>query len=204
MRLPDRAHTSQPWSIHEIAAEFRLEDVWALPTPGLREEFPRLVQWLAESDDQARASASGLTRALWAIRRQIGGVLRWDSPSPAGPTLRDRLPADLTAAASGPAFRGLIPFTSLYLLENEWAAELANRTMHGILHLGWVRDAADGYTGQLAILVKPNGLLGAAYMAAIKPFRRLIIYPQWTRQIGQAWRDMHQDQGSGRPPGRPQ
>jgi len=52
-----------------------------------------------------------------------------------------------------------VPFTSLYVLENEWAAEIANRTMHAI-HIGWVPDGAGGYRGQMAILVKPNGLLG--------------------------------------------
>ena len=36
MRLPNTAHTSQPWRIHEITGDFRLEDVWALPTPGGR------------------------------------------------------------------------------------------------------------------------------------------------------------------------
>ena len=34
MRLPDAAHTDRPWRIHEVARDFRLEDVWALPTPG--------------------------------------------------------------------------------------------------------------------------------------------------------------------------
>jgi len=34
MRLPGTAHTSKPWRIHEITEDFRLEDVWALPTPG--------------------------------------------------------------------------------------------------------------------------------------------------------------------------
>jgi hypothetical protein len=28
MRLPNTAHTSRPWRIHEIARDFRLEDVW--------------------------------------------------------------------------------------------------------------------------------------------------------------------------------
>jgi len=36
--------------------------------------------------------------------------------------------------------------------------------------------------------VKPNGLFGAAYMAAIKPFRHLIVYPLTIRGIDQAWR----------------
>jgi hypothetical protein len=36
-------------------------------------------------------------------------------------------------------------------------------------------------------LVKRNGLLGAAYMAAIAPFRHTIVYPQLTRAIGRDW-----------------
>ena len=30
------------------------------------------------------------------------------------------------------------------------------------MHIGWVPDGAGGYRGQMAVLVKPNGLLGAA------------------------------------------
>ena len=51
------------------------------------------------------------------------------------------------------------------------------------MHLGWVPDGADGYRGQMAVLVKPKGLLGEVYMAAIRPFRHLIIYPATMRQI---------------------
>jgi hypothetical protein len=36
--------------------------------------------------------------------------------------------------------------------------------------------------------VKPNGLLGTAYMAAIMPFRHLIVYPPLMREIGRNWR----------------
>jgi hypothetical protein len=46
------------------------------------------------------------------------------------PTLRDRLPADLRDAPYGPDFDAL-PFTSLYLVDDEWAAEIVNRTVHG-------------------------------------------------------------------------
>jgi hypothetical protein len=104
--------------------------------------------------------------------------------------LRGRLPADLRDLPPGLDFRAL-PFTPLYFTADEFAAEIINRTVHGVLHLGWVRDDADGagpYHGQLAVLVKPNGLLGTGYMAAITPFRHLIVYPPMIRQIGQAWR----------------
>jgi hypothetical protein len=191
MRLPDTAHTSRPWRIHQLTRDFRLEDVWALPTPGGPEDFPRLVEWLASRDDPSRASASRAVRALWAIRWKAGQLLGWDGPDAGlgsrALTLRDRFPADLGAAPSGPDFAAL-PFTPLYLLHDEWAAEIANRTMHGVMHIGWVPDGTGGHRGQMAVLVKPNGLLGTGYMAVIRPFRRLIVYPLLTRDTGRAWR----------------
>jgi len=59
--------------------------------------------------------------------------------------------------------------------------------MHGVMHLGWVPDGAGGYRGQMAVLVKRNGLVGAAYMAAIRPFRHLIVYPGMMREIEREW-----------------
>src|SRR5213596_345770 len=41
MRLPNTAHTSRPWRIHELTHDFRLEDVWALPGVGGPDDFPR-------------------------------------------------------------------------------------------------------------------------------------------------------------------
>jgi hypothetical protein len=188
MRLPDTAHTSRPWRIHELTRDFRLEDVWALPTPGGPGDFPRLVEAIASGDPEQ--SPSRAARTLWTIRWKLGELLGWDDPD-AGlgsrvPTLRDRMPVDLREAPSGPDFDTL-PFTSLYLLENEWAAEVANLTVHGIMHMGWVPDGAGGYRGQMAVLVKPNGLFGTAYMGAIRPFRHLIVYPPMLRQIEREW-----------------
>ena len=182
MRLPNTEHTSRPWRIHELTRDFRLEDVWALPTPGGPDDFPRLVQRFASADPSQ--SSSRAVRTLFAIRWKVGGLLGWDDPD-AGlgsrvPTLRDRLPADLRETP-GPDFDAL-PFTSLYLLGDEWAAEIANRTMHGVMHIGWVPDGTGGYRGQMAVLVKPNGLFGSAYMAAIRPFRHVIVYPAMLRE----------------------
>ena len=101
-------------------------------------------------------------------------VFDWDDGSRAA-TLRDRLPADLLETR-GPDPRS-VPFTSLYLTHDEWAAEIVNRTAHAVMHIGWVPDGAGGYRGQMAVLVKPNGCFGRAYMAAISPFRHLIVYP---------------------------
>src|SRR6266542_179729 len=174
MRLPNTAHTAQPWRIHELTPDFRLEDVWALQTPGGPDDFHRLVEAIAAGDPSKGSSRTA--RALWTIRWKLGELLGWDdSDTGLGsrvPTLRDRLPTDLRNAP-GPHFEAL-PFTPLYLIDDEFAAEIANRTMHGVLHLGWVPDGTGGYHGQMAVLVQPNGLLGRTYMAAIRPFRHLI------------------------------
>ena len=160
MRLPNTAHTSRPWRIHELTRDFRLEDVWALPTPGGPDDFPRLVQQMASGDPSQGSSRA--VRTLFAIRWKVGELLGWDDPDTGlgsrVPTLRDRLPADLRDAPSGPDFDAL-PFTSLYLLDDEWAAEIANRTMHGVHahRLGPGRDRR---------LPRPDGRLGEAERTA--------------------------------------
>jgi hypothetical protein len=100
--------------------------------------------------------------------------------------LSQRLPADLRGSAAG---LGLGPagFTPLYRTGNEWAAELSNGTVHAVLHLAWVKQGKDRHRGQMGIYVKPRGKLGATYMALIRPFRHLIVYPALMRQIGRAW-----------------
>ena len=189
MRVPNREHTSRPWRIHQLTPDFRLEDVWELPGIGGPDDFPRLVEMIAARDPSHSSSCA--VRTLFAIRWKLGELFGWDGPDTGVgsrvPTLRDRLPADLRAAPSGPEFDAL-PFTSLYLLDDEWAAEVANGTMHGVMHIGRIPDEAGGFRAQMAVLVKPNGLFGRAYMAAIRPFRHLIVYPSMLREGERTWR----------------
>ncbi|MGZ9931739.1 DUF2867 domain-containing protein [Streptomyces sp. NC-S4] len=190
MRLPKTAHTSRPWRVHEIAGDFRVEDVWALPTPGGPDDLARLVHQIAGGTGDPVPSP--VARALFALRWKLGSLLGWDDPDGGVgtrvPTLRDRLPADLRGGERGPDLRSA-PFTSVFLTHDEWVAESANRTMHGLLHIGWVPDGAGGHTGRLTVLVKPNGRLGALYMLGIKPFRYLGVYPALLRSIGREWRE---------------
>jgi hypothetical protein len=201
VRLPDSAHTGRPWRIHDLTRDFRLEDVWALPTPGGADDFPRLVRLFASFD--AARSSSASVRALFAIRWKVGAVLGLDRPTTGlgsrVPSLRDRLPDDLRNSAQAP-LRGGSPFRELYRTGDEWALEIANQTVHGVLHLGWVRETDDSYRGQMAVLVKRNGPFGAAYMAAIAPFRHLVVYPLMLRDIERDWARLRSADGT---PGTP-
>ena len=188
LRLPNGAHAAQPWRIHELTQDFPLEDVWVLPTPGGPDDFPRLVRQIASGGFSQGGSRTA--RALFAIRWKVGEVCGWDDAEDCDgaeqTTLRDRLPSDLRDAGGGPTFDAL-PFTSLYLTDDEWASEIVNQTDHAVMHIGWVSDGSGGYRGQMAVYAKPNGRLGSLYMAAIRPFRHLIVYPPMLRQIGRDW-----------------
>lgn len=188
MKVPNADHADRPWRIHEITADFRLYDVWALPTPGGPDDFSKLIEQTSSGDTSD--NPSWVARVLFAIRWKLGEIFGWDDPERGigqrVTSLRDRLPDDLRNGPSGPQFDRL-PFTSVYLTDNELAAEMANRTMHGVMHLSWVRDEEGGYRGQMAVLVRPNGIVGAAYMAAIAPFRHLLVYPPLMRGIEQEW-----------------
>lgn len=194
MLIPNGEHTSRPWRIHGLTDDFRLEDVWELPERGGPGDFPRLVE-LAASLDPSKSS-SCTVRSLFAVRWKLGEVFGWDAADTGVgsrvPTLRDRLPADLRDGPSGPTFDA-VPFTPLYLLDDEFAAEAANETMHGILHFSWVPDDAGRYRARMAVYVRPNGLLGNLYMAGIRPFRHLLVYPPMLREMARTWRALVTD-----------
>jgi hypothetical protein len=202
MRLPNSAHESRPWRIREITPDFILEDVWELPTPGGAGDFPALLQLMAASDP---ANSSSLpTRILWRVRDRLGrsfdlgGVSTPAGSCPDGAagrlpipgtdetSLAERLPDDLRDTAADVDF-GSLPFVPLYRTDVEFAAELSNRTVHGVLHLAWVDRGEGRYQGQMAVYVKPRGAFGRGYMALIKPFRHLIVYPALLRQTERAW-----------------
>ncbi len=190
-RLPNTEHTSRPWRIHEVVPDFRVEDVWAFRTPGAGpDDFPTMLNALRADgglDNQSLAS-----RVLFAIRWRLGAIFGWDkreqSIGPRTRSLCERLPDDLHQPAAGPPVPNT-PFTTVYELADEGAYEMANKTVHDVLHLGWVQGANGDYELRMAALVKPNGLFGRLYMAGITPFRYLIVYPAMTRQWERAWRD---------------
>jgi len=202
MRLPNAAHESRPWRIREIAPDFTVEDVWALPVHGGAEDFQALLELMVSSDP---ANAESLPpRVLWGARDRLGRWLRLgriSAPIDGGrddaagklpipgtneTSLTDRLPDDLRNTASDLEFSSL-PFAPLYRTDVEFAAELSNQTVHAVMHLAWVDQGEGRYQGQMAVYVKPRGPFGKGYMALIKPFRYWVVYPALMRQIERAW-----------------
>jgi Protein of unknown function (DUF2867) len=197
MKLANTAHEAGPWRIREITPDFTLEDVWALPVYGSAADFDTFLENMAGFDPAHARSAP--TRFLWSLRDRLGrwfglgrisvasdGSSRLPIPGSSETSLAERLPADLRGTATDMRFRSL-PFKPLYRTDVEFAAEISNQTVHGVMHLAWAAQDDGRYQGQMAVYVKPRGLLGKGYMKLIKPFRYLIVYPALMRQVEQIW-----------------
>ena len=187
-KLPVSAHRDAPWRIHEIAPDFEIEDVWSYCAPGAGpDDFGAMLEAIRAAGGPG--SSSRLTRALFDLRWRIGRLLGWDKERDGlgarVESLRGRLPEDLrgTAESDPPGS----PFTSIYRLPREAALEIANATVHAVMHLGWA-EGDDGWELRMAVLVRPNGWFGRLYLAAIRPFRLFVVYPAMTRQWEGAWR----------------
>ncbi|MEC3981825.1 DUF2867 domain-containing protein [Amycolatopsis sp. H20-H5] len=190
-RIDKASYTGQPWRIHEFTDDFRIEDAWAFRTPGAGpHDFPAILAAMREAGGLAQQS--WLARALFATRWKLGALLGWDKPSTGVgarvTSLRDRLPEDLRDAPRG-LDTAAMPLKGVYELDTECARELGNKTVHTVMHLGWARGAESDYELRMTVLVNTNGTFGKLYMAAIAPFRYLVIYPALTRQWERAWRD---------------
>lgn len=158
MRLPNAAHESRPWRIREIAPDFTVEDVCALPVHGGAEDFQTLLEVMVSLD---LANAVSLpTRVVRRFPDRLGswfGLGRISAPIDSGQddaagklpipgtngiSLTDRLPANLRNTAADLHFSST-PFAPLFRTDVEFAAELSNQTVHGVMHLAWV-DQGEG------------------------------------------------------------
>ena len=197
MRLANSAHEAHPWVIAQIAPDFTLLDVWALPVRGGPDDWDSALELLASFDpDTVECAAS---RALFRLRFRLGAWFGWDDATKKRPipgctetTLSARLPDDLRGSVKSSvngtaAQRAAGGFTPLYRTRDEWAAEISNATVHGVVHLAWVEQGRGRYRGQMGVYVKPRGKLGEIYLMLIQPFRHLIVYPALMHQIGRAW-----------------
>ncbi len=174
MRCPIEEHQVQSWQVHEPARGFELLDVWRFPiriAPDipLKTFLDFRTQLLADFTKQ-RSLAGG----LFALRSWLGGIFGWDG--------------DRDDSKAG------VPFEPVYRVAEEELLEIENATVHAFMHIGRVAlDAQEGgqfsgeWAPQMGVHVKPKGIFGQAYMAAIAPFRHWIVYPAMMRAVAREW-----------------
>ena len=200
MRRPNASHVERDWRVHSLAHDFELLDVWRYPVAAPSDvPFIAFLAFMAETQAEL-VSGSGPAAALFKLRGLLGRLFRWDDEDDkeklgttkrvATDTIRDRLdPADaedVKAALGMMGDRGT-NFSPLYLTDEETLSEIANATVHALMHLGRVSNADGTWSPEMAVYVKPKGRFGGFYMKLIGPFRHAIVYPAMMCAAERRW-----------------
>ena len=175
------ARHPMPVRVDQLCPDFRVLDRWRVPVDCTRAEFPHFVRMFAA---RGFSTDSRLTRALFRIRFALGRALGWDAgpPQPIPGCTETTVAARLTER--GLPLAASPPVTPIYLFDDEALFEIANKTVHALLHLSW----QDGEV-IMSVRVKSRGWYSTAYLAAIKPFRHAVVYPALLRSVARAWID---------------
>jgi hypothetical protein len=205
------AHRARPWRVHTLAPDFELLDLWEVALPGSAAEegfadFLRVFvasgveQWpvyrlrpTSPADVVHAARLVGAV-ALFGLRRVLGRLLALDAdralriPGRKEMRVRERLVDADRARDTGvlPARVGAA-FEPVYAFGDEALLEIANRTIHALLHLSWIEPAPGRRSVMLAVYVKSRGWQSRAYLSLIRPFRHLVVYPAWIAHLTRTW-----------------
>ena len=181
-----------PLRAHNFLTGVPLHDVWAVDLPSPRigitlDEFLRIAS-------ERIYTPTLVARALLDLRLLIGRLFGWDHPrrsAQAASTFADRLTHADRARSITPAGVREGPdglFRVVYRFENEKLVELINQTVHAAA-LSALVETANSYRFYFAVYVRSVGWWTPLYMAAIDPFRKLIVYPSLLRSVRANWNE---------------
>jgi hypothetical protein len=190
MRIEPDEFRARSLRAHALLHDVPLEDAWAIPLAGGGERRTVEDVWCMMTTGFETAPA--LVRGLFLARNRIGSMFGWDRPRPAwnAESYADRLSAADRAQSLVAPGTPAGSFRVLYRFEDEQLSELRNATVHAFMSLS-IRTVPGGYLAYLGVFVRPVHRLTGLYMAAIAPFRRLVVYPALIRKIQRAWADRY-------------
>jgi hypothetical protein len=179
-----------PLRAHQLLAGVPLHDVWAVDLPSPRSGIT--LDELLRATNERLFTPTPVVRGLLRLRLLVGRLFGWDRSrrsTPPAPTFADRLTEADRARSLAPARLRRGPaglFRVVYRFENEELVEVINRTVHAAA-LSALVEATTGYRFYFAVYVRSVGPWTPVYMAAIDPFRRLIVYPSLLRSVRASW-----------------
>jgi hypothetical protein len=189
-QISEREFERLPLRVHQFLAGVPLHDVWAVDLPSPRAGIT-LDEFLRAANERL-FTPTRVARGLLRLRLRVGRLFGWDRPgasTQAAPTFADRLTdADRARSLAPTGVRegpdGL--FRVVYRFQNEKLVELINRTVHAAA-LSALVENANRYRFYFAVYVRSVGPWTPFYMAAIDPFRKLIVYPSLLRSARANW-----------------
>jgi len=175
-----------PLRVHAFLAGVPLHDAWAVDLPRTRGGIT-LAEFLRRTGNLFQRPSAAV-KALLSVRFFVGGVFGWDraTPGSVSESFAQRLTDEDRARSLAPAGMPDGLFRIVYRFENEQLDEVVNRTVHAGA-LSALVEADVGYRFYFAVYVREVSPFTPLYMAAIDPFRKLIVYPELLRGVSAQW-----------------
>ena len=175
-----------PLRVHAFLAGVPLHDAWAVDLPRTRGGIT-LAEFLRRTGNLFQRPSAAV-KALLSVRFFVGGVFGWDraTPGSVSESFAQRLTDEDRARSLAPAGMPDGLFRIVYRFENEQLDEVVNRTVHAGA-LSALVEADVGYRFYFAVYVREVSPFTPLYMAAIDPFRKLIVYPALLRGVSAQW-----------------
>ena len=197
--LPKEKHLNKPWRVHELASDFELHDTWVVSLPLGESEEDNFAAFHKMFVENGTKTDSWIVDKLFRLRFFLGRVFGWDTreeltiPGTREGSLLERLTAeDIETAEEVGSIQDFGETDShlIYRYKNESLMEIANKTIHALIHLGAVEEE-DGKAIQVAIYIKSRGTASRFYMGLIKPFRYAFVYPGLFSYLTREWKRAH-------------
>jgi hypothetical protein len=179
----------KPLRAHSILAGVPLRTLSRVDLPGGRQGMTIAeISAIVGFGDQWEVKVGTVTKALFWLRSMIGRILHWDDATELAESVsylprlgeKDRVRSQIMPGKAQGISR------VLYCFENEYLAEIVNRTVHCFWLMASERTAT-GYALYLAVYVKKLNWFTPIYMALISPMLKWIIYPSMEKGIIRRW-----------------
>jgi hypothetical protein len=185
-RIPALEFEQLPLRVHEFLVGVPLHDVWAIDLPRLQPGIT--LDAFLRANDARRCRLTAAARMLLKLRFVLGRLFRWDREPASGAarSFSTRLTAADRARSLAATGARDGPFRIVYRFDNEQLSEIINRTAHAASLTALVETEAK-YRFYLGVYVRRGGPFTRIYMAAIDPFRKVIVYPSLLRSVRASW-----------------
>jgi len=174
---------------HKFLTGIPLKSLYRLDLPGGRIGMSVLDIKEAVGFNTEQLETGILTKSLFWLRGLIGALFGWDAADKLAESVSflPRLATDDKARSLVEPGKKEGISRVLYCFENEFAAEIINKTVHCF----WVmakEKRSYGYSLYMAVYVKRLNWFTPIYMALVTPILKLIIYPALNKTVARNWK----------------
>lgn len=183
---------------HKFLEEVPIQSLYRLDLPGGRNGVTVLDIKEAVGFNTEQLEASVVTKLLFWLRGLLGRIFGWDEADDLAESVsfRPRLTAEQRARSLVEPGKKEGISRVLYCFENEFAAEIINKTVHCFWVMATDRTA-NGYALYMAVYVRKLNWFTPIYMALVGPMLKWIIYPALNKSVIRRWGETWQAKSQG-------